>query len=349
MRPAASSAPSTSLSSSTPSSKRVEGKLDQRYRGKAARRDKEHHAITPLVLGSLALSIPLIAVAGAQAGPFGVAIGLHRDRARQPVRWLDASSVELTDYRERFPILAETTYLISHSLGPMPAEAAHRLAELRARRGTRAASGPGAKGWWELPVTVGDQIARLIGAPPGSTVMHQNVTVAEAVVLSCFDLRGERRPDRVRGGELPVGPLPAAGAAGTRRRGRRLRGRGDDRRGDRRADAARPDQPRHLQDRARSRTSSRSSSARTRSARTSCSTAYQSVGHRAARRDRARRRLRGRRQRQVALRRPGRGLALRPPRPGRDARADARRLAGAHEAVRASSPSSSTRTARGAS
>ena len=30
--------------------------------------------ITPLVLGSLALSIPLIAVAGAQAGPFGVAM-----------------------------------------------------------------------------------------------------------------------------------------------------------------------------------------------------------------------------------------------------------------------------------
>ena len=53
---------------------RIEGKLDQRQHGKAARRDKEHHAITPLVLGSLALSIPLIAVAGAQAGAFGVAI-----------------------------------------------------------------------------------------------------------------------------------------------------------------------------------------------------------------------------------------------------------------------------------
>jgi hypothetical protein len=53
---------------------RVEGKLDQRHRGKAARRDKEHHAITPLVLGSLVLSIPLIGVAGAQAGPFGVAM-----------------------------------------------------------------------------------------------------------------------------------------------------------------------------------------------------------------------------------------------------------------------------------
>jgi kynureninase len=100
--------------------------------------------------------------------------------------------VELTDYRERFPILAETTYLISHSLGPMPAEAERRLAEYNAAWNTR---GPRAwgEGWWELPMTVGDQIGRLIGAPPGSTVMHLNVTIAEAVVLSCFDLRGERR------------------------------------------------------------------------------------------------------------------------------------------------------------
>ena len=100
--------------------------------------------------------------------------------------------MELTDYRERFPILAETTYLISHSLGPMPAEAAHRLARYAEAWNTRGVRAWG-EGWWELPVTVGDQIARLIGAPPGSTVMHQNVTVAEAVVLSCFDLRGERR------------------------------------------------------------------------------------------------------------------------------------------------------------
>ena len=74
----------------------------------------------------------------------------------------------------------------------MPAEAAHRLARYAEAWNTRGVRAWG-EGWWELPVTVGDQIARLIGAPPGSTVMHQNVTVAEAVVLSCFDLRGERR------------------------------------------------------------------------------------------------------------------------------------------------------------
>ena len=100
--------------------------------------------------------------------------------------------MDLTDYRDRFPILAETTYLISHSLGPMPAEAERRLAEYAEAWNTRGVRAWG-EGWWELPWTVGDQVGRLIGAPAGSTVMHQNVTIAEAVVLSCFDLHGERR------------------------------------------------------------------------------------------------------------------------------------------------------------
>ena len=97
----------------------------------------------------------------------------------------------LLEYRDRFPILEHTTYLINHSLGAMPAEAERRLAEYArtwAERGIRA----WAEGWWTLPMTVGDQVGRLVGAPPGSTVMHQNVAVAEAVVLSCFRPVGRR-------------------------------------------------------------------------------------------------------------------------------------------------------------
>ena len=100
--------------------------------------------------------------------------------------------MDLTAYRERFPILAETNYLISHSLGPMPAKAETRLAEYAQAWKTRGIRAWG-EGWWDMSTTVGDHVGRLIGAPPGSTVMHQNVTIAEAVVLSCFDLRGERR------------------------------------------------------------------------------------------------------------------------------------------------------------
>jgi len=37
--------------------------------------------------------------------------------------------MELAEYRDRFPILEHTTYLINHSLGAMPAVAEERLAE----------------------------------------------------------------------------------------------------------------------------------------------------------------------------------------------------------------------------
>jgi kynureninase len=100
--------------------------------------------------------------------------------------------VELLAYRERFPILRETTYLINHSLGAMPAEAERRLTEYARTWATRGIRAWG-EGWWTMPMTVGDQIGRIVGAPAGSVVMHQNVTVAEAIVLSCFDLRGERK------------------------------------------------------------------------------------------------------------------------------------------------------------
>ena len=120
---------------------------------------------------------------------------------------------ELHEYRERFPILAETTYLINHSLGAMPAAAEERVLEYARTwntRGVRAWE----EGWWDLPLTVGDQIARLIGAPPGSVSMHQNVTIAEAVVASCFTFDGPRRRVVYEEGNFPsVRASPAATGA----------------------------------------------------------------------------------------------------------------------------------------
>ena len=92
---------------------------------------------------------------------------------------------DLPAYRSEFPILEHTTYLASHTLGPMPRRAADRLdefARMWAERGIRA----WAEGWWRTPMDVGDQIGRIVGAPAGSTVMQQNVAVAEAIALSCF-------------------------------------------------------------------------------------------------------------------------------------------------------------------
>jgi kynureninase len=92
---------------------------------------------------------------------------------------------DLLEYRSEFPILEHTTYLASHTLGPMPRRAPELLAEFArmwSERGIRA----WAEGWWRTPIEVGDQIGRIVGAPAGSTVMCQNVAIAEAVALSCF-------------------------------------------------------------------------------------------------------------------------------------------------------------------
>jgi kynureninase len=99
--------------------------------------------------------------------------------------------MQLTDYRDRFPILRDTTYLINHSLAAMPAGAEERLLEYARMWKTRGIRS-WAEGWWDMPLTVGDQIGRIIGAAPGSVVMHQNVTIAEAIVLSCFRDHGRR-------------------------------------------------------------------------------------------------------------------------------------------------------------
>lgn len=98
---------------------------------------------------------------------------------------------ELLKWRKEFPILERTTYLISNSLGAMPRrvyDRMHDYAETWATRGVRAWE----EGWWEMAVRVGDKIGALIGAAPGEISLHQNVTLCQAVVASCFDFRGPR-------------------------------------------------------------------------------------------------------------------------------------------------------------
>lgn len=93
---------------------------------------------------------------------------------------------ELLKWRLEFPILGNTVYLISHSLGAMPRETFSRLteyAETWATRGVRA----WAEGWWDMPVTVGNEVARIIGAGPDNVVMHQNVSICQSLILSCFE------------------------------------------------------------------------------------------------------------------------------------------------------------------
>ncbi len=98
---------------------------------------------------------------------------------------------ELLKWRGEFPILDRTTYMISNSLGAMPRgvyEEMRAYADSWAERGVRAWE----EGWWEMAVGVGDKIAPLIGAGAGEISLHQNVTLTQAVISSCFDFRGPR-------------------------------------------------------------------------------------------------------------------------------------------------------------
>ncbi len=113
---------------------------------------------------------------------------------RNPVAPQDfphVTSDPLLRFRCEFPTLEKSTYLISNSLGAMPRGAVAGLedyADTWTERGVRA----WAEHWWSLPGQVGDLIGRLFNAPPGTVSMHQNVTLAQAIVVSCFDWTGPR-------------------------------------------------------------------------------------------------------------------------------------------------------------
>ncbi|HWC96747.1 MAG TPA: aminotransferase class V-fold PLP-dependent enzyme [Candidatus Sulfopaludibacter sp.] len=103
----------------------------------------------------------------------------------------DVTTDPLLAWRKEFPILSHTTYMISHSLGAMPQRAVDRMREFTdawATRGIRAWE----EGWWGMPVTVGNLIGSIIGAGDGEVVMHQNVSVCQSLVTSCFDWSGRR-------------------------------------------------------------------------------------------------------------------------------------------------------------
>jgi len=98
----------------------------------------------------------------------------------------------LTIFRDQFPILSRSTYLVSHSLGAMPVSVFERMKEYAdtwAEKGVAA----WADEWWDMPVTAAEPLGRLINAPPGSVALHPNVTTMQQIVLSCFEDEAQRR------------------------------------------------------------------------------------------------------------------------------------------------------------
>ncbi|MBC7932139.1 MAG: aminotransferase class V-fold PLP-dependent enzyme [Rubrivivax sp.] len=77
-------------------------------------------------------------------------------------------------------------------------ERVREYADLWATRGVRA----WAEGWWDMPLTVGNEVGRIIGADAGTVVMHQNVSVCQSLILSCFDTTPQTRRNKIVYSEL---------------------------------------------------------------------------------------------------------------------------------------------------
>jgi kynureninase len=110
-------------------------------------------------------------------------------RGSLPLKTTDADP--LLAYRDRFPILARCHYLISNSLGAVPAGTRASLNayyETWATRGVRAWE----EGWWTLANDLGRLVAPLIGARAADVVFQPNVTIAHSVVFSAFDFDSGR-------------------------------------------------------------------------------------------------------------------------------------------------------------
>ena len=97
----------------------------------------------------------------------------------------------LLAFREEFPILEKTTYLVSNSLGPMPRTVPEKLAAYARDWGDLGGKAWN-RGWWEMPVNVGNEIAPLINAGEGEIVMLPNVTIAQTAVLSAMEFTKQR-------------------------------------------------------------------------------------------------------------------------------------------------------------
>jgi len=108
----------------------------------------------------------------------------------------------LLAWRDEFPILSQCTYLINNSLGAMPRavyDSLREYADTWATRGVRAWG----EGWWEMNVALGNRIAGIIGAPPDTVSMHQNISLAMGILLSAFDFDGPRNKVVIESGIFP--------------------------------------------------------------------------------------------------------------------------------------------------
>ena len=134
----------------------------------------------------------------------------------------------MTDFartRTAFHLPEGVVYLDGNSLGPLPVAAGARVARMLAEEwGDQLIRGWNTAGWYVQPRRVGDRVARLIGAAPGTVVMGDTLSIKVYQALSsALALVPERRVVLSDSGNFPSDLYVAQGLLASLGRGYDLR------------------------------------------------------------------------------------------------------------------------------
>ncbi|WP_127901485.1 kynureninase [Solirhodobacter olei] len=134
----------------------------------------------------------------------------------------------MTDFaktKSLFHLPEGVIYLDGNSLGPLPKSVPARLAATATDEwGEMLITGWNRAGWMEMPRKVGDRIARLIGAEPGSVVMGDTLSIKVYQALaSALEMNPDRRVILSDTGNFPSDLYIADGLVRSLGRGYELR------------------------------------------------------------------------------------------------------------------------------
>lgn len=132
---------------------------------------------------------------------------------------------DFTKTRAQFHLPDGVIYLDGNSLGPLPLAAKERVARVLADEwGDQLIKAWNVAGWMDQPRRVGNRIARLIGAPEGSVVMGDTLSIKVYQALaSALALNPDRRVVLSDNGNFPSDLYIAQGLLASLGRGHELR------------------------------------------------------------------------------------------------------------------------------
>ncbi len=123
------------------------------------------------------------------------------------------STIDFDYLRSLFHLPDNTVYLDGNSLGALPYTAKTRLSEVIAEEwADELVSGWNTKQWIDLPLSVGEQIAPLIGANPGTVICCDSLSInLFKALVACLEINAGRNLIVLEKGQFPTDSYIADG------------------------------------------------------------------------------------------------------------------------------------------